>query len=190
MKYIILAPVFLIIGIVFIIIYVLLALLLSNLNKQIYGKKSIIAWIPVLNLYLLGKLTVNKLVGIILIVANLISYNYSITINGVEKTYSLLPSSVRYLVSGIVSIVTLVLYGMAIAKYIKIVSKDAINNSVKENSQSNNNTDGNKKVIEAEIIKEEKVEEKTNEVLVNCRNCGAPISQGDSYCQSCGSRLS
>lgn len=189
MKYIILAPLFLIFGIIFIVIYVLLALLLSNLNKQVYGKKSIIAWIPILNLYLLGKLTVNKLVGILLIVANLISYNYSITINGVEKTYSILPNSIRYLISGIVSIVTLVLYGMAIAKYIKIVSKGAINNSIKEANQSNTNITDKKKVVEAEVIKEEKIEEKTNEVLVNCRNCGAPFNSGDTYCQSCGSRL-
>ena len=53
--------------IVFIVVYILQALLLSGLNKKMYGKGTILAWIPVCNTYLLGKLVVNKGFGFILI---------------------------------------------------------------------------------------------------------------------------
>ena len=53
--------------IVFIVVYILQALLLSGLNKKMYGKGTIWAWIPVCNTYLLGKLVVNKGFGFILI---------------------------------------------------------------------------------------------------------------------------
>ena len=53
--------------IVFIVVYILQALLLSGLNKKMYGKGTILAWIPVCNTYLLGKLVVNKGCGFILI---------------------------------------------------------------------------------------------------------------------------
>lgn len=43
--------------IVLIVSYIIQSLVLTNLNKKIYGKKTVLAWIPICNIYLLGKLT-------------------------------------------------------------------------------------------------------------------------------------
>ena len=48
------------------IIHILLGIFLNKFNKLVYGEGSILAWFPIFNLYLLGKLTVNKYVGWIL----------------------------------------------------------------------------------------------------------------------------
>lgn len=53
-------------------IYVIQAIILTKLNKKMYGKGSALAWIPFANLYLLGKLTVNEIVGWILVVSNFV----------------------------------------------------------------------------------------------------------------------
>lgn len=75
--------------------------LLYKLNKIMYYEKSIIAWIPILNIYLLGKLTINDLIGKLLIIGLVISFNWDIT-------------SVLY------CIIVVGLYIYAIVKYIKL----------------------------------------------------------------------
>ena len=51
-----------------IVLYVVLGIVLNKLNKLMYGKGTAMAWIPLANIYLLGKLTVSKLLGWILLV--------------------------------------------------------------------------------------------------------------------------
>ncbi len=46
--------------------YITKSIFLNKFNKLIYGKATIMAWIPICDLYLLGKLAVNKNVGLIL----------------------------------------------------------------------------------------------------------------------------
>lgn len=41
-----------------------------KLNKIMYNEKSLIIWFPFINIYMLGKLTINKVVGIILVVCS------------------------------------------------------------------------------------------------------------------------
>ena len=186
MSYILLLPFLLLFGIVFIIIYVLLALLLSNLHKKIYGRKSVLAWIPILNLYILGKVTTGRLVGLLLVGANLISFNYKITINGVVYSYSLLSSTARWVVATLVAIISIILYGVAIVKFIKISSKDILNEGINEAKIGNTTP---KKVVEAEVIKEETNVVENVETVLNCRNCGAPAPSNKRFCPHCGSSL-
>ena len=47
----------------FIVIYIVISWLLSDMNHLLYGKKNVIAWIPVANVYLLGELILSKSVG-------------------------------------------------------------------------------------------------------------------------------
>ena len=44
-------------------IYIACSKFLSNLNKLIYGKGTILAWLPFTSIYLMGKLAFNNLVG-------------------------------------------------------------------------------------------------------------------------------
>ena len=70
---------FLLIGLAIVIaIYIATAIFLNKFNKLVYGKGTAKAWIPIANIYLLGKLTVNKFVGWILVACiffNSKSYN-------------------------------------------------------------------------------------------------------------------
>ena len=52
---------------VVILIYILVGILLNKLNKVMYGKGTALAFIPFCNVYLLGKLTINKIVGWVLL---------------------------------------------------------------------------------------------------------------------------
>ena len=51
-------------------LYISFALLLSRLNKVMYGKGTILSWLPLIDIYLLGKLTVSNVLGFILVILN------------------------------------------------------------------------------------------------------------------------
>lgn len=70
---------------IIVIVYIVTGIVLTILNKLMYGKGTPMAWIPVFSTYLLGKLTVNKLFGWVLVIGIFITGNYTTTVNGVEK---------------------------------------------------------------------------------------------------------
>lgn len=75
------------------------------------------AWIPIANIYLLGKLTFNKVVGWILILIYILNGNYTITFNCIEKSFSLLPENISSIVYIIHSLIVFSLFIFAIIKY-------------------------------------------------------------------------
>ena len=109
--------------------YVAQGIVLTKLNKLMYGKGTPMAWIPLANVYLLGKLTVNKIVGWVLIVFFILSCSVSISINGNETTYGILPENIRSIVSTIYSLVAFVLFIYAIVKYVKLKKSGGVNNT-------------------------------------------------------------
>ena len=113
-----------IILVVAIAIYVVMGIVLNKLNKAMYGKGTALAWIPICNTYLLGKLTVNKLVGWILVICIFVTDSYTTTVDGVEKTYSLLPASISSTVTTIYGLVVLGLFIYAIVKYNQLKHKN------------------------------------------------------------------
>ncbi len=68
--------IFLLMVILWFLAYMLFSFLLNKLNKMVYGKKTILAWIPFANNYVLGKLTVNKVFGWVMLILSL--FNSSI----------------------------------------------------------------------------------------------------------------
>lgn len=102
---------------VVIVIYIASAIFLNKFNKLLYGKGTPMCWIPVANIYLLGKLTVNKFVGWILVICIFLTGETTTTINGVETTSSFLPESINSVVQIIYNIVVLLLFIYAIIKY-------------------------------------------------------------------------
>lgn len=114
-------------------IYIVQGIFLTKLNKLMYGKGTALAWIPIANAYLLGKLTINKVVGWILVIGTFSTMTFTTTLNGVEKTTSILPASISSTVSNIISIAELVLLIYAIIKYFKL--KKEGNMSISHSSQ-------------------------------------------------------
>lgn len=98
-------------------IYILISIFLNKMNKQIYGKGTALAFIPICNIYLLGKLTVGKWLGWILVGCVFLNATFTTEVNGVEKSYTILPASISSLVSGIYSLCVFILFIYAIIKY-------------------------------------------------------------------------
>lgn len=101
-------------------IYIATAIFLNKFNKLVYGKGTAMAWIPIFNVYLLGKLAVNKAVGWILVICVFLTTETTVTFNDVETTYSILPERIRTVVY---TIYTLAYFGLliyAIVKYNKL----------------------------------------------------------------------
>lgn len=131
--------VFLIIAIA---IYVAVGIFLNKLNKLIYGKGTPMAFIPLVNTYLLGKLTVGKPVGLVLVFAMLLTGTFTTNVNGVENSYTLFSADISSKISTIVNIVTFGLFIYAIFLYFKL-KKEKNNGSYVDNKGplDNNKTD-------------------------------------------------
>lgn len=101
-------------------IYIGISIFLNKFNKLVYGKGTVMCWIPIANVYLLGKLAINKLVGWILVACLFLTGKYTLTINGVETVYTLLPEVINSIISNLYSITVLILLIYAIVKYNKL----------------------------------------------------------------------
>ena len=98
-------------------IYVLQGIFLTKFNKLINGKGTPLAWIPICNIYLLGKLSINKIVGWILVVCAVITAKYTVTINGVQTVYTILPKNITSFITSLYSATILILFIYSIIKY-------------------------------------------------------------------------
>ena len=66
-----------------IVAFIIQALVTNKLNKTLYGRYSILAFIPFLNMFTLGKVCADEIVGIILM----------LSMAGVDKTLAIIPES-------------------------------------------------------------------------------------------------
>ena len=107
-------------AVIAIVVYVLVAIFLNKFNKLVYGKGTALAWIPICNIYLLGKLSFNKIVGWVVVVCSFLVGTYSTTIDGVTTTKTILPSAIATPFMYIYDIALLGLYIYAIVKYFKL----------------------------------------------------------------------
>lgn len=114
--------------ILIIIMYVFMGVFLGKLNKLIYGKGTPMAWIPLLNTYLMGKLVVNKVFGMILVIIPFIisfipgadiSNTHTTIQNGVQTTVST-STSLNTILLLVYSLVCLVIFVLAVVKYFKL----------------------------------------------------------------------
>ena len=114
--------------ILIIIMYVFMGVFLGKLNKLIYGKGTPMAWIPLLNTYLMGKLVVNKVFGIILVIIPFIisfipgadiSNTHTTVQNGVQTTVST-STSLNTILLLVYSLICLVIFVLAVVKYFKL----------------------------------------------------------------------
>ena len=107
--------------ILLLVIYIAQAVFLNKFNKLVYGKGTAMAWIPIFNIYLLGKLTFNKLVGWILVICSFLTTKTTTTVNGVVTSeFTILPQNIIPIFQAVYSVIIIVLFIYAIIKYFKI----------------------------------------------------------------------
>ena len=101
-------------------IYIACSIFLSNFNKLIYGKGTILAWLPFTSIYLMGKLAFNNLVGWGLLVICILSSSYTVTVNGVETVQTIAPVSIQGPLSKIYPLLNFGVFVYCIIKYNKL----------------------------------------------------------------------
>ena len=150
--------IFISIGLILLFLYFMFGRFLNKLNYVLYGKHSILAWIPFFNIYLLGKLTINRFMGILLAVLNIIPnilWYEKNCLNGycINNTMFLLPNDINLIITLIVLITIVLLYIYAHFKYKKVLtSLDMVRTYL--NNKEKNSTFGKKKQVENDSIKE------------------------------------
>lgn len=123
------------------ILYVIFSSILSKANKTIYEEKNIFAWIPIFNLYLLGKIAVNKIIGVILVLIEfLIGFLCSI-----PYFQNVIPSYIVDILSLVFIFVIIILFFIVLAKYFKVKKRKrtVYVNYVSPNDDNGNNVDNN-----------------------------------------------
>lgn len=145
--------IFIIIGVLLgIFVYSMYSVLLNKLNNAKYGKSTIISWIFPLNIYLLGKLVIHWIIGILLVIGLLFGICITFNISGLESIHDLLPN--EYVLPYQIG------YGVLILLFF-IAAKFKLNRIIREGTSKDSshtfiNKDFDKK--EEEIVIEKPVE--------------------------------
>ena len=127
-------------------VYLLIGIFLNKYSKLVFNKKLLIAFIPFVNYYLLGKLMVNKLVGILLCIGKVLSsIGMIVYINTLENNIDL--NTFVNVTNYIDSICNIAIFGLLIylmVKYFELkkerkYSEKTITNNQNDNLNSMNN---------------------------------------------------
>lgn len=126
---------FLFIGLIIVlVIYILESLLINGLHKLMYGKGTILAWLPFTNVYLLGKLTVNTTVGWLLVVITILTsdfvYRLGFMFGEVFASYTLLLMAYIGPFLTILRVASLGFWIYAVIKYFKLKDEKKNANNV------------------------------------------------------------
>ena len=104
--------------------YIGISFFINKFHKLVENKGTALAWIPVANLYILGKLLINKGFGwalvIVQVIISILTSTTTVTVNGESTTTSILSSSASSTVSLIWGFVSLGLLVWAVVKYVKV----------------------------------------------------------------------
>ncbi len=169
--------------IILIILWIIEGIIINKLHKEMYGKATVLAWVPFCNIYLLGKLTVNKTVGWALAISKILTYTITTTVNGVQKTYSILPSSISTLLSGIVGIITFCLLIYAIVKYKRLEKSNNIQNQTNIAQQQMYQQPVPQQQVPQQTVMFQQPQQPINNF---CTNCGAKFNGNEAFCTNCG----
>lgn len=140
-----------------ILIYSVTAVFLNKLNNEMYGKNTWMAWIPGFRAFLLGKLTIHLVMGIILFVSLICTISFSLNIDGVDKTFAILPTNIREPFTIIYISLCIILYVCAHIKLSNIRTKGKGYSSKIEVNEVDNSNYEKRKIelpVESEIKKE------------------------------------
>ena len=127
-------------------IYSICSVTINELNKAKYGKTSWMAWIPPFNLFLLGKLTIHTIFGILLAIGLFLSIGVTVTTNGVQEYYSILPENILIPYTIVYSAIIIILLIYAHIKAKALIRKEGEKNEASD--FQNNNENLNNPIIE------------------------------------------
>ena len=163
-------------------IYVAEAIFLNKLNKKIYGQGTALAWIPIANIYLLGKLAFNKAVGFALLAIVLV--------------FGAINNSALSSISTVLEIIALVI---AIMKYSKLKNGVLSAEQAKVECDSTSFTDlpflknssgqSANNPQPTNVSQPETQQNPQPEASSFCTNCGAKVDAGTEFCPSCGQKI-
>ena len=103
--------------------FILQALITNKLNKSLYGRASIFAFIPFLNMFTLGKVCADEIVGFVLMVMLILCFRLNITIAGVDKTFALIPESTSSVLFPYCLFLICCLYIYSIFKFFRVLKE-------------------------------------------------------------------
>ncbi len=103
-----------------IIIYIIWGLFLNSFNKLVEGHGTILGFIPIANLYLLGKLTFNSSMGLILVLASFACSAVTTKVNGVYALEKFIPKEILDQILTYYSIVVLAVFLIGVLKYLSL----------------------------------------------------------------------
>ena len=172
--------------IILIILWIIEGIIINKLHKEMYGKATVLAWVPFCNIYLLGKLTVNKTVGWALAISKILTYTITTTVNGVQKTYSILPSSISTLLSGIIGIITFCLLIYAIVKYKRLEKSNNIQNQTniaQQQMYQHQPYQQPQAMMNGQPTYQQQPQQPINSF---CTNCGAKFNGNEAFSTNCG----
>lgn len=98
-------------------IYLISSVFLYKLNKRMYGKKTILAFIPLCKEYLLGKLSFGKCYGIIMIILEILQIDIVNYTNNNLTHIEFLPKNLSIIIDIIYLFLILISYIEAINKF-------------------------------------------------------------------------
>lgn len=151
-----------IVGLIGLAVYYFTAKFLNDFNIFVYGKTTIMAWVPISNVYLLGKLAVNEIVGWILVAFSFVaSISVDVSKDGVYQFD--IPRQENFIVVIIYYVILIGLYIYAYVKYSKLKKNNPegfISPKPIENINDQINTNNTPLTVnpetEANILKREK----------------------------------
>ncbi len=107
-----------------VILHSFIALYIDRLNHIKGNSNTNWGLIPFANVYLLGELVFNKLVGVIMFIGSILSIDYHITLLGTRYGFDLIPNSLRITLFIIVLAITIILLIFAAIEYGKTVGNN------------------------------------------------------------------
>lgn len=74
-----------------VIFWLFLSIFLTIFNKKVYKKFSLLAWVPIFHLYLLGELTFNMMVGFLILFSTLLVTNFHVEYGNMQVNFGVIP---------------------------------------------------------------------------------------------------
>lgn len=119
------------------IIYIAICIFLNALHKKIYARGTVLSFIPICNIYILGKLSFSKITGYILAIFYILLMDFKLTLNGTVKEISIIPKTLKPTLLLVYNIILLILFIVCIFKYFRLKKNNYIN-KVYLNQEGNN----------------------------------------------------
>lgn len=119
----------LILGAILLVLYTVQAVILSETHKLRYGKKSFMAWIPGLNFYILGKVALNRIFGILLFLSVALTGTITFGTPGEETVVNLLPKDINDMISNILPYIIIIFYIITIIRYKVLLNRGGVDKS-------------------------------------------------------------